>query len=60
MASINVTDQTHSEIRYFARKLLAEDIDTNIGDVTDQMWCFVSTRHKDAFDAFVRENVASR
>ena len=60
MASINVTDQTHSEIRYFARKLLAEDINTNIGGVTDQMWDFVRTRYKDEFDEYVRENVARR
>lgn len=58
MASINVTDHTHSEIRHFARTLLADDIGTNIGDVTDQMWEFVSKRHKDEFETYVRENVA--
>ena len=60
MAAINVTNATHAQVRSFARKLLADDVETNIGDVGDHLWDFVQTHHTDAFEAYVRKNVASR
>lgn len=60
MAVLNVTKTTHAEVRHFARKLLVDDVETNIGDVADCLWDFVQTRHKKEFEVFVRENVSMR
>ena len=35
MAAINVTKATHVQVRRFAHKLLADDVETTIGDVGD-------------------------
>lgn len=60
MAAINVTQETHAEVRHLARKLLADGVETNIGDVGDHLWDFVRTQHIDEFEKYVRENIASR
>ena len=60
MAAINVTQETHAQIRHLARKLLADGVETHIGDVGDHLWEFVRTKHADEFEAYVRESVASR
>ena len=60
MAAINVTQETHAQIRHLARKLLADNVETNIGDVGDHLWDFVRTKHADEFEKHVRESVASR
>jgi len=60
MASINVTDTTHAEVRHLARELLADDVETSISDVANHLWEFVRTKHADEFEAFVRESIASR
>ena len=60
MAAINVTQETHAQVRYLARKLLADNVETTIGDVGDHLWEFVRTKHADEFEAYMRESVASR
>lgn len=60
MAAINVTQETHAEIRMFAYGLVAEGTVTNIGDVGNHLWDFVRTKHADEFEAFVRESIAKR
>lgn len=60
MAAINVTKDTHGQIRHLSRQLLAAGVETNIGDVGDHLWEFVRTKHADEFEAFVRERVSWR
>ena len=60
MASINVTTDTHAQIRFLARRLVGQDVDTSIGDVTEHLWAFVDKKHKDEFEAYVREKAARR
>lgn len=60
MAAINVTETTHAEVRHLARKLLADNIETNIGDVGDHLWEFVRTKYEAEFEAHVRKSIASR
>jgi len=60
MAAINVTKDTHVQVRQLTRQLLADGVETNIGDVGDHLWEFVRTKHADEFEAFVRESIASR
>jgi hypothetical protein len=60
MAAINVTQETHAQIRHLSRKLLADNVETTIGDVGDHLWDFVRTKHADEFEAYVRESIASK
>ena len=60
MAAINVTQETHAQVRHLARKLLADNVETNIGEVGDHLWEFVRTKHADEFEAYVRKSIASR
>lgn len=60
MAAINVTKDTHAQIKTLTYRLLADGVETNIGDVGNHLWELVRTRHFDEFEAFVRDNVAKR
>ena len=60
MAAINVTKDTHAQIKMFAYGLMADEVATTIGDVGDHLWDFVKTRHLAEFDEFVRKDVAAR
>lgn len=60
MAAINVTPDTHAQVRYFARQLLADGVETSIGDVGDHLWDFVRTKHADEFEKYVRDRIVSR
>ena len=60
MAAINVTKDTHAQIKALTYNLMADNVETNIGDVGDHLWDFVKTRHRAEFDEFVRKNVAAR
>lgn len=60
MAAINVTQETHAQVRHLSRKLTLDDVETTIGDVGDHLWEFVRTKYADEFEKFVRNSVASR
>jgi len=60
MAAINVTEDTHAQIKALTYQLLAEGVVTNIGDVGDHLWDYVRAQHLEDFEGFVRDNVAAR
>lgn len=55
MASINVSTETHNQLRMLAFGLASQGVRTNIGDVADQMWYFVRENHQEEFKKFVRD-----